>query len=57
MSEKCPECNCQLDLDEGRSSDCCCGKTVERRDGQLAVVGASADSDDSDKGDASAPAL
>ena len=38
MAEKCPECNCQLDLEEGKSTDCCCGKRIERRDGALVAV-------------------
>lgn len=49
MSEKCPECNCQLDLQDGESSDCCCGKRIERRDGELVAVSASSDSDDDAK--------
>jgi hypothetical protein len=43
MSEKCPECNCQLDLAEGETSDCCCGKRIERRDGKLVAAGTATD--------------
>ena len=43
MAEKCPECNCQLDLSEGQSTDCCCGKRIERRKGELVSVGAASD--------------
>ena len=52
MSEKCPECNCQLDLEEGQSSDCCCGQRIERREGQLVSVGASSgDKSEPDSGE------
>ena len=46
MSEKCPKCNCQLDLADGESSDCCCGFRIERRDGELVAVAAAAKDDD-----------
>lgn len=39
MPETCPKCKCQLDLAEGEVSDCCCGFRIERRNGDLVVVG------------------
>lgn len=37
--EKCPECNCKLDLAHGESTDCCCGKRIERQDEGLVATG------------------
>ena len=46
MSEKCPKCNCKLDLAEGEGSDCCCGFRIERRNDELVVAGASQSKDE-----------
>ena len=46
MPEKCPKCNCQLDLAEGEGSDCCCGFRIERRNDELVVAAASKSKDE-----------
>jgi len=40
MSEKCPRCDCQLDLGEGEATDCCCGRRIQRDGGRLVDIGA-----------------